>query len=83
MSPGGTAAISMPVAANFMCTGLVTVASFFGSTKNTVIFFALAIAGALRLRADEHAEPGDHHENREHELLADFHKHDLLFAVTF
>ena len=44
-SPGGTAAISMPSEPNFIFTGLVTVAPFFGSTKNTRGFFA-----ASRLR---------------------------------
>src|SRR5205814_8743817 len=34
--------ISMPSAANFMCTGLVTLALFFGSTKWTLIFLAFA-----------------------------------------
>ena len=66
-----------------MCTGLVTVAPFFGSMKNTVIFAALAIAGFFACALAKTPKPGDHHENREHELLADFHKRDLLFAVTF
>src|SRR4029453_4165774 len=50
MSPGGTAAISTPSDPNFMWTGLVTVAPFFGSTKNTRAFFAAAFAaGGARL----------------------------------
>ena len=32
-SPAGTAEISIPDDPNFTCTGLVTVALFFGSTK--------------------------------------------------
>src|SRR6185436_13085320 len=47
MSPGGTAAISMPSDPNFMCSGLVTVAPFFGSTKNTRGFLAAAFAAGL------------------------------------
>src|SRR5438552_5162533 len=41
-SPGGTGAIWMPSAPNFMCTGLLTVAPFLGSTKKTRAFFAFA-----------------------------------------
>ena len=59
-----------------MCTGLVTVAPFFGSMKNT---FAFAGCGLLhRLRAGKNTEPGDHHENREHELLLIF-----INAISF
>src|SRR5436309_3514656 len=39
-SPGGTASILMPSEPNFICTGLATVALFFGSTKNTRGFVA-------------------------------------------
>src|SRR5579862_5008200 len=46
-SPAGTGEIVMPSDPNFMCTGLVTVALFFGSTKNTRSFFAFAILCAL------------------------------------
>ena len=54
ISPGGTAAISMPSEPNFMCSGLVTVAPFFGSTKNTRGFFA---AGLARLRCAAATKP--------------------------
>ena len=79
-SPGGTAAISMPSDPNFMCTGLVTVAPFFGSTKNTLIFDAFA-AGFWALGED--AEPRHHHEHREHELFADFHNAISFSRCTF
>src|SRR5262245_19116832 len=46
-SPGGTAAISIPSDPNFMWTGLVTCAPFFGSMKNTLAFFACAPADTL------------------------------------
>ena len=66
-----------------MCTGLVTVAPFFGSMKNTRGFFAAAFAaGFFACALDDDAEPGDQHEDRQHELLPDFHKRSP-FAVTF
>src|SRR5689334_2750049 len=50
-SPCGTGEISIPDDPNFMCTGLVTVAPFFGSTKNTrglpAFLGAWATAGTL------------------------------------
>src|SRR5436305_4717840 len=46
-SPGGTGAISIPSDPNFMCTGLVTVAPFFGSMKNARGFFFMACAPAI------------------------------------
>src|SRR5258706_12884762 len=39
-SPGGTGEIVMPDDPNFMCTGLVTVALFFGSRNITLAFAA-------------------------------------------
>src|SRR5258708_3033937 len=41
-SPGGSGEISIPEDPNFMWTGLLTVALFFGSTKNTRTLVALA-----------------------------------------
>src|SRR5581483_5956636 len=46
-SPDGTGDIVTPVDVNFMWTGLVTVALFFGSTKLTVIFWPFAFAGVF------------------------------------
>ena len=37
MSPGGTGEIVIPDEVNFMCTGLVTVAPFFGSTGSVAL----------------------------------------------
>src|SRR4051794_29236210 len=51
MSPGGTGEISTPEEPNFMCTGLVTVAPFFGSTKNTRAFFEVVAFFAAGLVA--------------------------------
>src|SRR5437870_1859227 len=42
MSPAGTGEISIPSDPNFIFTGLLTVAPFFGSMKNTRGFFGFA-----------------------------------------
>src|SRR5262245_54620313 len=51
MSPGGTAPISTPSAANFMWSGLVTVAPFLGSTNQTRTRFFAAAGFAAGLAA--------------------------------
>ena len=66
--------ISMPDEPNFMCTGLVTVAPFFGSMKNTLAVAVAFAAGFLACALAKAPRPGDHHEDRKHELLADCHK---------
>ena len=78
MSPGGTAAISIPSEPNFMCSGLVTVAPFFGSMKNTRGFRRLLAPPASCLGARHDAEPGHEDEDRQRELLSDFHKRSPL-----
>ena len=81
-SPGGTAPISMPSDPNFMCTGLVTVAPFFGSTKNTRDLRAFA-AGFFAWAPANDAEPRDHHEHRRATSCFLIFITRSPFAVTF
>ena len=81
MSPGGTGEISVPDEPNFMCTGLVTVAPFFGSTKNTLAVAAFA-AGFLACALAKTPNPATITSTGSTSCLLIVIS-DLLFAVTF
>ena len=79
--PGGTGQISMPDDPNFMCTGLVTFALFFGSMKNTLTAPAFA-AGFLACALAYTPRPTIIPTTGRTSCLLNVIS-DLLFAVTF